>query len=70
MTAARNKRILVLDRLAEEGLARLDAEASVDVEVNVGLSGTALRDALANADVAICRSGVTIDAAAWKATRG
>jgi D-3-phosphoglycerate dehydrogenase len=64
MTANRGRKVLVLDKLADEGLARLESESSIDVEVNLGLSGDALRDALANADVAICRSGVSIDAAA------
>ena len=55
-------RIVVLDSLAPAGLQLLDAAEDIEYEVQVGLSGPALREALANADGAICRSGVTIDA--------
>jgi D-3-phosphoglycerate dehydrogenase len=56
--------IIVLDTLSPDGLALLDAAASVGVtyEVATGLSGAALRDALARHDGAICRSGVKITA--------
>ena len=56
--------IIVLDTLSPDGLALLDAaaEAGVTYEVVTGLSGVALREALARHDGAICRSGVKITA--------
>ena len=56
--------IIVLDTLSPDGLALLDAaaEAGVTYEVVTGLSGPALREALARHDGAICRSGVKITA--------
>ena len=53
--------ILVLDRLADDGLQKLQSEQGLRVTVSLGLAGEALRAALADADIAICRSGVTID---------
>ncbi|MFM8282737.1 MAG: phosphoglycerate dehydrogenase [Planctomycetaceae bacterium] len=57
--------IIVLDTLSPDGLALLDAASSLGItyEVRTGLSGDALRDALASHDGAICRSGVKITAA-------
>jgi D-3-phosphoglycerate dehydrogenase len=56
--------IIVLDTLSPDGLALLDtaAELGVTYEVVTGLSGAALREALARHDGAICRSGVKITA--------
>jgi D-3-phosphoglycerate dehydrogenase len=56
--------IIVLDSLSADGLALLDQAAArgITYEVNTGLSGPALRDALASHDGAICRSGVKITA--------
>jgi len=56
--------IIVLDSLSPDGLALLDQAAArgITYEVNTGLSGPALRDALASHDGAICRSGVKITA--------
>lgn len=56
--------IIVLDTLSPDGLALLDsaAEMGVTYEVVTGLSGGALREALARHDGAICRSGVKITA--------
>ncbi len=58
--------IIVLDTLSADGLALLDAAArsGITYEVKTGLSGDALREALAAHDGAICRSGVKITAAA------
>ena len=58
--------IIVLDTLSPDGLALLDAAAAqgITYEVVTGLSGEALREALAAHDGAICRSGVKITAAA------
>ena len=58
--------IIVLDTLSPDGLALLDAAArsGITYEVRTGLSGDALREALAAHDGAICRSGVKITAAA------
>jgi D-3-phosphoglycerate dehydrogenase / 2-oxoglutarate reductase len=54
--------IIVLDTLSPDGLALLDAakDKGISYEVQTGLSGAALRDALAKHDGAICRSGVKI----------
>jgi D-3-phosphoglycerate dehydrogenase / 2-oxoglutarate reductase len=54
-------RIIVLDTIAPEGLAMLDA-AGVEFEVRTGLKGDALRSSLAEFDGAILRSGVKITA--------
>jgi D-3-phosphoglycerate dehydrogenase len=58
--------IIVLDTLSPDGLVLLDAAAEMGItyEVATGLSGDALREALARHDGAICRSGVKITAAA------
>ncbi len=53
-------RVIVLDNIAAEGLALLDAAKGIDYEIQTGLKGTDLRDALAKADGAVCRSGVKI----------
>ena len=53
-------KVVVLDELAAEGLNRLATAEGGDHEVIVGLKGPALRAALADADGAICRSGVRI----------
>ncbi len=55
-------RIIVLDELSAEGLDLLESAGTVEVEVRTGLKGHALRDALLQADGAICRSGVKITA--------
>lgn len=54
--------IIVLDTLSPDGIALLDAAAAhgITYEVKTGLSGDALKDALARHDGAICRSGVKI----------
>ena len=56
--------IIVLDTLSVDGIALLDAAKpqSISYEVATGLSGDALREALARHDGAICRSGVKITA--------
>ena len=55
-------RIIVLDSIAQEGLDMLAAAPGIEYEVRTGLKGDALRQALAEFDGAICRSGVTITA--------
>lgn len=55
-------RVIVLDNIAEEGLAKLDAAQGIEYDVRTGLSGDELREALANYDGAVCRSGVKITA--------
>ena len=62
-------RVIVLDKLAREGLDLLDAEPGLSFEVITGLSGQKLRDTLADFDGAVCRSGVRIDASALEANR-
>jgi D-3-phosphoglycerate dehydrogenase len=54
-------RILILDDIAPEGIALLEAADDVEHEIRTGLTGDDLRLALAEYDGAICRSGVTIE---------
>ena len=55
-------RVIVLDDLAAEGLALLDACDEIEFEVRTGLKGEQLAAALHDADGAICRSGVQLTA--------
>jgi D-3-phosphoglycerate dehydrogenase len=55
-------KVIVLDKLAEEGLALLKAAKGIEFEVRTGLKGEDLRKSLAEFDGAICRSGVKITA--------
>jgi D-3-phosphoglycerate dehydrogenase len=55
-------RVIVLDSLAKEGLDMLNAAPGIEHEVRTGLKVAALRQALAEFDGAICRSGVEITA--------
>ena len=55
-------KVIVLDNLAPEGLDLLAAAEGIDYEVQTGLKGEVLRQALSQADGAICRSGVKITA--------
>jgi D-3-phosphoglycerate dehydrogenase len=62
-------RVIVLDKLAQEGLDMLAAAPGIECEVRTGLKGDALRSALAEFDGAICRSGVKITADALEGNR-
>jgi D-3-phosphoglycerate dehydrogenase len=62
-------RVLVLDPLSPEGLKLLEAAPGLEYEERTGLEGAALREALAGADAAICRSGVKITADALRDNR-
>lgn len=55
-------RILVLDPIAPEGIAMLQADPELDFEERHGLKGEELRKSLAEFDGAIVRSGVKITA--------
>jgi D-3-phosphoglycerate dehydrogenase len=55
-------RVIVLDTLAPEGLALLEAAHEVEHEIRIGLKGEELRTALLEFDGAICRSGVKLTA--------
>jgi D-3-phosphoglycerate dehydrogenase / 2-oxoglutarate reductase len=55
-------KVIVLDKLATEGLDQLAATPGIEHEVRTGLEGEALRQALSEFDGAICRSGVKITA--------
>lgn len=57
-------RVIILDNIAQEGLDLLDQAQGIEYEVRTGLKDEALRDALADFDGAVCRSGVKITAAA------
>jgi D-3-phosphoglycerate dehydrogenase len=62
-------RVIVLDTLAQEGLDMLEAAPGIEYEVRTGLKGDALREALAEFDGAICRSGVKITAESLEGNR-
>lgn len=62
-------RIVVLDKLAQEGLDLLKKAGTVSYEVRTGLKGEELRRALAEFDGAICRSGVKITAQVLEGNR-
>lgn len=62
-------RVIVLDPLAQQGLDLLAAAPGIEYEVRAGLSGDALREALAQFDGAIVRSGVKITAEALAGNR-
>jgi D-3-phosphoglycerate dehydrogenase len=62
-------RVIVLDTLAQEGLDMLEAAPGIEYEVHTGLKGDALREALAQFDGAICRSGVKITAESLEGNR-
>ena len=53
-------RVIVLDDLAAEGLAKLDAAPNIQYDIRTKLAGEELREALAEYDGAVCRSGVKI----------
>ena len=55
-------RIIVLDDIAAEGLAKLDAAEGIEYDIKTGLKGEELREVLALYDGAVCRSGVKITA--------
>ena len=57
-------RVLVTDKLAEEGLARLRAEPGIEVVVNTKLAqdSAGLRQALETADGIVIRSGTQLTA--------
>ena len=57
-------RVIVLDPLAQEGLDLLAAAPNIEFDVRTKLAGDALREALAEFDGAIVRSGVKITAEA------
>ena len=62
-------RVLVTDKLAEEGLALLRAEPGLEVIVPSKLDTPALRAALAEADGIIIRSGTQLTAEVLKTHR-
>ncbi len=61
--------VIVLDNIAQQGLDLLEAAEGIEYSVRTGLAGQELRDALAEADGAICRSGVQITADALTGNR-
>lgn len=62
-------RVIVLDNIAQEGLDVLGAAGGIEYEIRTGLKGDALRDALAEFDGAVCRSGVKITADSLEGNR-
>jgi D-3-phosphoglycerate dehydrogenase len=62
-------RVIVLDKLAPEGLRLLEAAEGITFDVRCGLAGEDLRRALLDYDGAICRSGVTLSADALQGNR-
>ncbi|MEZ6110944.1 MAG: phosphoglycerate dehydrogenase [Pirellulaceae bacterium] len=53
-------RVIVLDKIAQEGLDLLEAAEGIQYEVRTGLKGDDLKQALTEFDGAICRSGVKL----------
>lgn len=53
-------KVIVLDDLAEEGLAKLEAAPNIQFDIRTKLAGEELREALLDYDGAVCRSGVKI----------
>lgn len=53
-------RVIVLDKLSQDGLDVLDAAPDIEYEVKTGLAGDELKQALSEFDGAILRSGVKI----------
>ena len=62
MNQTTKSRVIVLDNIAAEGLAKLEAADNIDFDVKTGLTGEELKAELANYDGAVCRSGVKITA--------
>ncbi len=62
MNQSTKARVIVLDNIAEEGLAKLKAADNIDFDIKTGLKGEELKAELANYDGAVCRSGVKITA--------
>ncbi|MGB5466902.1 MAG: phosphoglycerate dehydrogenase, partial [Sedimenticolaceae bacterium] len=54
--------VIILDNISPQGLSVLNACAGVEYSIRTGLAGDELRQALSEADGAICRSGVQITA--------
>ena len=55
-------KVIVLDKLAQEGLDMLASAPGIEYEVRTGLAGEDLRQTLTEFDGAICRSGVKLTA--------
>jgi len=55
-------RVIVLDNLSQDGLNLLESAGNIECQVRTGLKGEELREALLEADGAICRSGVKLTA--------
>jgi D-3-phosphoglycerate dehydrogenase len=62
-------RVIVLDDISQDGLDMLAAAPGIEYEVRTKLKGDALKQALAEFDGAICRSGVTITAESLEGNR-
>ncbi len=62
-------RIIVLDNLSQDGLNLLESAGNIEYDVRTGLKGEELRQALAEYDGAICRSGVKITAESLEGNR-
>ena len=63
------QRVIVLDKLAREGLELLQSCDGIEHDVQTGLKGAELREALSQFDGAVCRSGVKINADALSGNR-
>ncbi|MDP6443613.1 MAG: phosphoglycerate dehydrogenase [Pirellulaceae bacterium] len=61
--------VIVLDNIAQEGLALLETAEGIEYEIRTGLAGDELQAALNEFDGAICRSGVRITSAALAGNR-
>ena len=56
------KHVIVLDTISDDGLQLLEQAEGITYEIRTGLAGLPLKEALDNADGAVCRSGVKITA--------
>ena len=62
-------RVIVLDKLSQDGLNLLESAGNIEFEVRTGLKDAELRAALSEFDGAICRSGVRITAEVLQGNR-
>ena len=69
MNSTKTARVIVLDNIAEEGLAKLKAAKDIEFDIKTGLKGEELKTELAKYDGAVCRSGVKITAESLEGNR-
>jgi len=55
-------RVLVTDHISQEGIAILEADGKIDIDVKVGVKGAPLKEIIGSYDAVITRSGTSITA--------